>query len=95
MLLSHKLLGGDGPYLLTTTQNIFRIRNRREFLFIDLSTFNDSAIKEIIRTYKQHLIDDGNVGFSDFQKFRHKVLSLITNINSNIKTMHKAVAGEL
>jgi len=95
MLLSHKLLGGDGPYLLTTTQNIFRIRNRREFLFIDLSTFNDSAIKEIIRTYKQHLIDDGNVGFSDFQKFRHKVLSLITNLNSNIKTMHKVVAGEL
>ena len=90
-----EFLFSSGPYLITTTENILNISDPKKYLLLDLSTFNDSAIEEIIRTYKQHLIDDGNVGFSDLQKFRHKVLSLITNINSNIKTMHKAVAGEL
>ena len=95
MFFTFKFIFSSGPYLITTTENILDINGSKKYLFLDLSDFNDSAIEEIIRSYKQHLINDGNVDFTSLEKFKHKVLSLITNINSNIKTMHKAVTGEL
>jgi hypothetical protein len=83
---------GEGPFLVTTMNNIITDKNIT-YLYIDLSEFNNSAIDEIINSYKQHLIDKGNSDFTTLEKLKYKILALLTNANDNIHIVKSAVAG--
>ena len=83
---------GEGPFLATTMINIITDKNIT-YLYIDLSEFNNSAIDEIINSYKQHLIDKGNSDFTILEKLKYKILALLTNANDNIHIVKSAVAG--
>jgi hypothetical protein len=82
----------EGPFLVTTMNNIITDKNIT-YLYIDLSEFNNSAIDEIINSYKQHLIDKGNSDFTILEKLKYKILALLTNANDNIHIVKSAVAG--
>jgi hypothetical protein len=84
---------GEGPFLVTTIDNPIKDDNI-SCLCIDLAEFNNSAINEIINSYKQRLIDKGNSKFTFLEKLRNKLLSLITNANNNIRITKTAVAGD-
>jgi uncharacterized protein (DUF2344 family) len=86
---------GEGPFLITTTDNVFSNEKKFTFLYVNLSSFNNSAIKEVLDSYKERLIDDGNVEFGFLERMKYQVLSVVTNANSEIHIFQKAVAGEL
>lgn len=85
---------GEGPFLITTTDNIVE-KKVLTYLYIDLSEFDNSAINEIINSYKERLIDKGNSKFTVLEKLRHRILSLITNANYNVHVVKSVIAGDL
>ena len=87
-------LKGEGPFLVTTMGNIMTDKNIT-YLSVNLSPFDNSAIDEIINSYKEHLEEKGMDDFTFLEKLKSKVLSIIVKANENIRTVQMAVAGEL
>jgi len=85
---------GEGPFLVTTMENIITDENIT-YLSVDLSPFDNSAINEIVNSYKEHLEEKGMDDFTFLEKLKSKVLSIVVKANENIRTVQMAVAGEL
>ena len=84
----------DGPFLITTNQNILDKEKGFELLYIDLSGFNNSALEEVINSYKNKLLEDGMSDVQTLEKFRLKLLSVMTNFNHRIHIFSELLAGE-
>lgn len=91
--LKDQSFNGEGAFLVTTMDHILRDDNISA-LVVDLSEFNNSAIDEIINSYKKRLIDTGNSKFTILEKLKFRILSLVTNANDNIYIIRQAVAGD-
>jgi len=85
---------GEGPFLVTTMGNIMTDENIT-YLSVDLSPFDNSAIDEIVNSYKEHLEEKGMDDFTFLEKLKSKILSIVVKANENIRTVQMAVAGEL
>lgn len=85
----------DGPYLITTAKNVLKESEAFSFLYVNMSTFNNSSVKEVLESYKQRLIDRGNSDVSILESWRLILLSALTNFNADIHIFQTAVTGEL
>jgi hypothetical protein len=65
------------------------------FLYINLSRFNNSAIREAIESYKERLVDKGNSDIERLEGWRYALLATLTNFNDDIHIVRAAMAGEL
>ena len=78
------IFDNDGPFLITMNENMFDNEKGFEFIYIDLSDFNDSAIKEVINSYRVKLKENGLSDVPTLERFRLICLSLITTFSANI-----------
>ena len=88
-------LDKDGPYIITTARNVMNGVENFSFLYINLSTFNNSAVKEAIESYKKRLVDRGNSDIEKLEGWRYSLLSALSNFNADIHIVRSAMAGEL
>lgn len=84
----------DGPFFITVTKNVFNQEKISSFIYLDLSTFNESAINQVINSYKHRLVDKGNDDIGTLEKWHYNILSAITKFNDNLHLFQVAVAGE-
>jgi hypothetical protein len=90
------VFNSEGPFLITTTQNIlYDNRNEYAFLYLNLSTFNDSAIEQVLESYKSRLVSDTLDEVGLLEKLHYSLLSFATNFNADMHIIQSAVAGEL
>jgi len=94
-LYSYSLFSKEGPYLVTVTKDIWNRPNNLTFLYVNLTNFNDSALKEIVEKYKERLINKGDSEITMFEKFHASLLSFLTNLNDDIRIFQSAVAGDI
>jgi len=92
--IDNSFLNKDGPFLITMTDNILNKDDGYEFIYIDLSEFNNSAIEEVINTYKNRLEENGSSDIKLLERFRLKFLSAITNFNDRMHLSSELLAGE-
>ena len=85
----------EGPYLITTAKNVLTQRKDFSFLYVNLSSFNNSSVKEVIESYKKRLIDKGNSEVNILEGWRLTLLSALTTLNADIHIVQTAMAGEL
>ena len=105
--LSHKVLdffqekypdmafSQEGPYLITTARNVLMQPKDFSFLYVNLSSFDNSSVKEVIESYKQRLINKGGSDVTLLEGWRFNLLSALTNLNADIQIVQTAMAGEL
>lgn len=105
--LSHKVLdffqekypdvafSKEGPYLITTAKNVLKEQKDFSFLYVNLSSFNNSSVKEVIESYKQRLITEGNSDVKILEAWKYTLLSALTNLNADIHIVQMAMAGDL
>ena len=92
---SYSLFSKEGPYLVTVTKNIWNEKEDFTFLYVNMSSFNNSALKEVLESYKDRLITKGNDEIGMFERLHSTLLSFITNLNDDIHIFQSAFAGEL
>jgi len=92
---SYSLFAKEGPYLVTVTKDVWTNKESFTFLYVNMSSFNNSALKEVLESYKERLISKGNDEISMFEKLHATLLSFITNLNDDIHIFQSAFAGEL
>jgi hypothetical protein len=85
----------EGPYIITTAQNLLNGGEDYSFLYVSLSSFNNSAVRETIESYKARLVAKGNSDIQTLEAWRYALLSALTNFNADIHIVRSAVAGEL
>ncbi|MCH9739827.1 MAG: hypothetical protein K0U38_03160 [Epsilonproteobacteria bacterium] len=88
------LFHGEGPFLITTTENVLLNGKDFTFLYVDLSKFNNSAIKQAVENYKKRLLLQGTADVRILEELSYRLLSFATNLNSDIHILHAAFAGE-
>lgn len=88
-------LDKDGPYLITTARNVMNGAEDFSFLYINLSSFNNSALKEAIESYKTRLVDRGSSDIERLEGWKYSLLSTLSNFNADIHLVRSAMAGEL
>jgi len=88
-------LDKEGPYIITTARNVMNGVEEFSFLYMNLSSFNNSAVKEAIESYKNRLVNRGNSDIERLEGWRYSLLSALTNFNADIHIIRSAVAGEL
>jgi len=88
-------LDKEGPYIITTARNVMNGVEDFSFLYMNLSSFNNSAVKEAIESYKKRLVDKGNSDIERLEGWKYSLLSALTNFNADIHIVRSAVAGEL
>jgi hypothetical protein len=69
-----KLLDGPGPFLISSTQPLARIKVRSPILFFDLSGMSDQDMSDVVSFYKQHIREKG---LSEFDIEDHIRLEVI------------------
>jgi len=84
----------DGPFLITVVNNIFSEEKLFRFMYLDLSTFNESAINQALNSYKHRLVNKGDGDITILEEWHYNILSAITNFNDNLHLFQVAVAGE-
>ena len=84
----------DGPYIITTASNVMNGAKDFSFLYINLSNFNNSAIREAIESYKKRLVDKGNSDIEKLEGWRYSLLAALTNFNDDIHIVRSAMAGD-
>ena len=105
--LSHKVLdffqekypdmafSQEGPYLITTARNVLMQPKDFSCLYVNLCSFANSSVKEVIESYKQRLINKGGSDVTLLEGWRFNLLSALTNLNADIQIVQTAMAGEL
>ena len=88
-------LDEEGPYIITTARNVMNGAENFSFLYMNLSSFNNSAVKEAIESYKNRLVNKGNSDIERLEGWKYSLLSALTNLNADIHIVRSAVAGEL
>ncbi|CAA6824432.1 MAG: Unknown protein [uncultured Sulfurovum sp.] len=84
-----------GPFLITTTKSFFNTDNNPNFLCVNLSSFNEKAIQQVLESYKERLEKHGNNDIGILERLHYTMLSTLTNFNDDISIFKAAVAGEL
>jgi len=84
----------EGPYIITTASNVMNGTKDFSFLYINLSRFNNSAIREAIASYKQRLVDKGNTDIEKLEGWRYALLATLTSFNDDIHIVRSAMAGD-
>ncbi len=84
----------EGPYIITTASNVMNGAKNFSFLYINLSNFNNSAIREAIESYKKRLVDKGNSDIEKLEGWRYSLLAALTNFNDDIHLVRSAMAGD-
>ncbi len=84
----------EGPYIITTASNVMNGAKDFSFLYINLSNFNNSAIREAIESYKKRLVDKGNSDIEKLEGWRYSLLAALTNFNDDIHIVRSAMAGD-
>ena len=84
----------DGPFFITVTKNVFNQEKISSFIYLDLSTFNESAINQVVNSYKHRLVEKGNDNIGILEEWHYKILSAITNFNDNLHLFQVALVGE-
>ncbi len=84
----------EGPYIITTARNVMNGAKNFSFLYINLSNFNNSAIREAIESYKKRLVDKGNSDIEKLEGWRYSLLAALTNFNDDIHLVRSAMAGD-
>ena len=84
----------EGPYIITTASNVMNGAENFSFLYINLSNFNNSAIREAIESYKKRLVDKGNSDIEKLEGWRYSLLATLTNFNDDIHLVRSAMAGD-
>ena len=92
---SYSLFSKEGPYLVTITKDVWTDKENFTFLYVNMSSFNNSAVKEVLESYKERLVLKGNDEIGMFERLHMSLLSFITNLNDDIHIFQSAVAGEL
>lgn len=93
-IVSPSFSNQEGPFFITVTKNIFDMENEFSFLYVNLSSFNDSAIKQALDSYKHRLIEKGYENVNTIEGWHYWLLSALTNFNDDIKIFQTAFAGE-
>ena len=83
----------EGPIFITVTENIFDKKNF-SFLYLDLSTFNNSAITQVIDSYKNRLVKKGDSDIDTLEGWNYHILSAITNFSDKFHLLNFAYAGD-
>jgi hypothetical protein len=83
----------EGPFFITVTKNIFNQKDNFSFLYLDLSTFNESAIIQVIESYKKRLVKKGDKNIDTLEEWHYQLLSAITNFNDNFHLFNVVYAG--
>jgi hypothetical protein len=84
----------EGPYIITTARNVMNGAEDFSFLYINLSNFNHSAIREAIESYKKRLVKRGNRDIEMLEGWRYSLLSALVNFNDDIHIVRSAMAGD-
>lgn len=74
----------EGPFFITTTSNVFELEKDFNFIHLNLTKFNNSAINQLIDNYKDRLVDKGDTDLNILETWYYKVLSGITNFNNEL-----------
>lgn len=91
-----RVFNSEGPFLITTTKNIlFDESEQFEFLYLNLSNFNDSAIDQVLESYKARLVSDSMDRVGLLERLHYSLLSFATNFNADMYIIQSAMAGEL
>lgn len=85
----------EGPYIITTARNVMNGAEDFSFIYMNLSTFNNSAVREAIESYKSRLVNKGNSDIERLEGWRYLLLAVLTNFNADIHIVRSAVAGDL
>ena len=85
----------EGPYIITTASNVMNGAENFSFLYMNLSNFNNSAIREAIESYKKRLVNKGNTDIERLEGWRYALLAALTNFNDDIHIVRSAMAGDL
>jgi len=84
----------EGPFFITVTENIFDKKNKLSFLYLDLSTFNNSAITQVIESYKTRLVEKGDSDIDTLEGWHYHILSALTNFSDNFHLFNFSYAGD-
>ena len=84
----------ERPFFITITENIFNKKGGASFLYLDLSTFNDSAITQVIESYKNRLVKKGDSDIDILEEWNYHILSAITNFSDKFHLLNFAYAGD-
>lgn len=87
MGISNQFRFNEGPFLVTTMKPLLKTDDPIYFLYADMSKLPESAIKQIIAIYKNHLStkEMGNKPFTKLEKAKINLLSFLTNLNVDLK----------
>jgi len=85
----------EGPFFITLTERNLNKKDGFGFLYLDLSTFNESAITQVIESYKKRLVKKGDKNIDTLEEWHYQLLSAITNFNDNFHFFNVAYAGDL
>ena len=81
----------EGPFLITVTENILK-EKKFGFLYVDLSTFDNRALKQALSSYKKRLKEKGDGEIDFLEKMHYRLLSTMTNFSYEFQLL---LAGEV
>ena len=81
----------EGPFLITVTKNILK-EKKFGFLYVDLSTFDNRALKQALNSYKKRLKEKGDGEVDFLEKMHYRLLSIMTNFSYEFQLL---LAGEV
>jgi hypothetical protein len=76
---------GDGPFLVTTRDGLFDNTIALNMFFLNLDKFDETAISETVKIYKNRLEDDGEIKFSFLDKLKFKILAFVVPANDGVE----------
>lgn len=92
--VSGRLRYYTGPFLVTIPEPLSDVRNKYvPLLFIDLSTTNPDAMREVVAAYKRRLEARGVTTVERFRPLALSLLNLIMNFNDNLVLVEQALAS--
>ena len=74
----------DGPFFITASENIFEKKEDFNFIHLDLSTFKQSAINQVINSYKDRLVEKGDKDIEILEEWYYEILSALTNFDEHL-----------
>jgi len=88
----YKLFESEGPYFITTRDRLFQDEKDLNILYLNLDKFDQSAIIETIKIYKDRLEDIDKLKFTFLDDLKFKILAFIVPANENINNISKLIS---
>ena len=92
--LRQLLVSRPGPFMISTPLPLSKLKGNSDIpiLYVDMSTVNNTAIKEIVAAYKMKLVIAPISTEEEFKSIRLTILNLILNGNDCISIVKTAYA---